>query len=119
MTPQSGFLLERMAGIIGPMRAQNTTQETSESHWHIDRKVPLALVYLLVAQFIGGVIFASNLLSQIGNQEKRISIIENQRVSERLVTLESQMADTKALLQRVDTNLLRLVERGAPRGTEK
>lgn len=93
--------------------------ETKDDHWHIDRKVPLALVYLLVGQFIGGVVFASNLMSQQANQEKRITVIENQRVTERLVSLESQMADTKALLQRVDANLMRLVERGPPRGVEK
>lgn len=101
------------------MSTRNPDSDTTDRHWHIDRKVPLTLVYLLLAQFIGGVIFASNLLNQISNQEKRISFIENQRVSERLGTLESQMVGTKALLQRMDTNLLRLVERGAPRGVEK
>lgn len=101
------------------MTTRNPTSDTPDRHWHIDRKVPLALVYLLMAQFLGAVWFASNIVSKIDGQDKRLSVIENQRVSERLVTLESQMADTKALLQRVDTNLLRLVERGAPRGSEK
>jgi hypothetical protein len=101
------------------MRSPSPHQDDPDRHWHLDRKVPLALVYLLVGQFLGGVVFASNLMSQQANQEKRITVIENQRVSERLVSLESQMADTKALLQRVDTNLLRLVERGSPRGVEK
>lgn len=85
------------------------------SRWKLDRHVPLALVYLLIGQFLGGVWIASSMFNQVGQQEKRISFIENQRVSERLVTLESQMADTKALLQRVDSNLLRLVERGNAR----
>jgi hypothetical protein len=82
-------------------------------HWHIDKKVPLALVYLLVGQFLCGVIVAVNMFGQVNNQDKRITSIENQRVSERLVTLESQMSDTKALLQRVDANTLRLLERGS------
>lgn len=105
-----------------PQTSQTSTaritdvQDKPDKHWQLDRKVPLALVYLLMAQFLGAVWFASNSLAQINNQEKRILVIENQRVSERLVTLESQMADTKALLQRVDSNLQRLVERGAPRG---
>lgn len=100
-------------------RAPSPKQDDPERHWHLDRKVPLALVYLLIGQFLGAVVFASNLTSQQTNLEKRLMVIENQRVSERLVSLESQMADTKALLQRVDTNLLRLVERSSSRGVEK
>ena len=87
-------------------------QQEDDHRWHIDRKVPLALVYLLVGQFLCGVVLAVNMFSQVNGQDKRITNIENQRVSERLVTLESQMSDTKALLQRVDSNLLRLLERG-------
>ena len=96
------------------MDSQNTPRPSEEDHrWHIDRKVPLALVYLLIGQFLCGVVLAVNMFSQVAGQDKRITNIENQRVSERLVTLESQMSDTKALLQRVDSNLLRLLERGS------
>lgn len=84
-----------------------------DRRWHIDRKVPLALIYMLIGQFIFGVVIAVNMYGQVANQEKRLSMIEAQRGSERLLTLESQMADAKALLQRVDANLLRLIERGS------
>lgn len=87
--------------------------ESGDKQWHIDRKVPLALVYLLVGQFIGAVMFFGNMMSQVSAQERRITAIESQKVSERLVTLESQMADTKSLLQRMDGNVMRLVERGS------
>ena len=92
----------------------NNIESTSDGHrWEIDRRVPLALIYLLVAQFIGAILFFGNLMAQVSAQDKRITFIEGQKVSERLVTLESQMVDTKGLLMRMDGNLMRLVERGA------
>ena len=91
------------------------TQPGEENRWRIDKHIPLALVYLLIAQFLGATWMAAQVLGKIDSQEKRISVIENQRVSERLVTLESQMGDTKSLVQRVDANLQRLIERGGPK----
>lgn len=91
-----------------------TTPKTSDDNrWRIDKHVPLALVYLLVAQFLGATWMAAQVLGKIESQERRITVIEAQRVGERLVSLESQVADTKSLLQRVDANLLRLIERGS------
>ena len=85
--------------------------------WHINREVPLALIYLLAAQFFGGLIFANTLYNQVSDHDRRILVVESQKVSERLVTLESQMLDSKLLLQRLDTNMILLI--GQWQGSKK
>lgn len=83
----------------------------AERRWHLDRTVPLALIYLLIGQFVIGVWVVSRLFSNVESQDKRITVIEQQKVSERLMTLESQMADTKQVLYQVNSNVLRILER--------
>lgn len=93
----------------------NIEPPEGDNRWRIDKHIPLALVYLLIAQFLGGVWMAAQVLNKVESQDKRITIMENQRVSERLVSLESQMGDTKSLVQRMDANIIRLIERGPNR----
>jgi hypothetical protein len=83
----------------------------AERRWHVDRNIPLALIYLLLGQFIVGVWVVSRLFSNVESQDKRIAVIEQQKVSERLMTLESQMQDTKQVLYQVNSNVLRILER--------
>lgn len=79
--------------------------------WHVDKQVPLALILALVVQFVGLVLYMGALANRTGENERRITLLEAQRISERLATLESQLGDTKALLLRVDTKIDRLANK--------
>lgn len=84
-------------------------------HWHLDKKVPIALIVTLCVQLIGGIWFAGRMVQRDEEQERRLERIEEaaraDNVAGRLSTLESQMNDLKAGLYRIDSKLDRLVER--------
>lgn len=85
----------------------------AKASWHVEKGIPLALIYMLAAQFVVGVWIASQAFTQLENNNARITALEQQRVSERLATLESQMVDSKQLLNNVNLNVLRMLENQA------
>jgi hypothetical protein len=87
-----------------------TTKEVVEN-WHLDKKVPIALLVALCLQFGGMAMYVSSLKFATDNNDRRISVLESQKVSERLASLESQVSDTKALLNRMDAKIDRINER--------
>jgi hypothetical protein len=79
-----------------------------ESHWSLDKRVPLALILALVTQTGGAVWWASAQSSRLDSAETRISAIEAVKVDTRLVRLEEAMANLKPQLDRIETKLDRL-----------
>ena len=88
------------------------------------RRVPLALIWTILAQTGLAVWWARGQQAAIEKQEQRneqqsqrIAALEQARISdrvgERLSTLESQMMDAKDVLRRIDERTQRLVERSA------
>jgi len=92
----------------------NPTENPSDNQWHLDKKVPLALIFSMLVQFSVAMVFIVNIKNQGDENARRISTLEAQRVSERLAGLEAQAASTNALLLRLDATVTRLVEK-APR----
>lgn len=94
--------------------------DQTEKHWSLDRRVPLALIWTILAQTGLAVWWARGQQASIELQAQRIAALEaaraSDRVSERLSTLESQMMDAKDVLRRIDERTQRLVERQAGRG---
>lgn len=80
--------------------------QSSKKKWHISREVPLSLVYLFVAQLVGlawlGVSYGQGMQSSVADHEKRLVIIENQKMAERIISLEQQMVDAKRLMEKID-----------------
>jgi hypothetical protein len=97
--------------------------DASDRHWSLDRRVPLALIWTILAQTGLAVWWARGQQAAIELQSQRISSLEaarsSDRVAERLSTLESQMIDAKDVLRRIDERTQRLVERQAGRGSER
>ena len=91
-----------------------------EKHWTLDRRVPLALIWAVLAQTGVGIWWASRQEATINHLSQRQAALEAQRatdrVGERLSTLESQMMDAKDVLRRIDERTQRLVERQVGRG---
>lgn len=88
-------------------------QTLHKEEWHLDKKVPLALIAALLIQFAATVGFISSLRSISDENTRRIGVMENHRTPERMTALEVQMLDSKALLLRIDTKIDRLSERSA------
>ena len=86
-----------------------------DKHWSLDRRVPLALIWTILAQTGLAVWWARGQQASIEQQAHRISALEaaraSDRVGERLSTLESQMGEAKDMLHHIDDRTQRLVER--------
>lgn len=82
-----------------------------DNRWHLDKKVPIALLIALVVQFAGMVMFVGAVKSQGDENTRRINVLEAQKVGERLSALEAQIVDAKALLVRIDERMTRRDER--------
>jgi hypothetical protein len=84
---------------------------TSDNQWHLDKKVPIALLLTMLLQFGGFMVMLGTIKAQGEDHERRISQLEAQKVSERLASLEAQVSDTKALLVRMEQKIDRIAER--------
>lgn len=91
--------------------SQNQSQK---EHWHLDRKVPIGIIVVLLLQGGGGLWFISKL-------ESRVFALESKEVSQRDRddrqdnAVKDAMASFARQLERIDAKLDRLVENGAPK----
>jgi Tfp pilus assembly protein PilO len=51
-------------------------QDQALNHWHLDRRVPVSIIVVLVVQLIGGLWFMFELRSDIDNNTRDISRVE-------------------------------------------
>ena len=97
------------------------SQRATES-WHLDKKVPIALIVMLALHLGGSVWFFRGVVAEGAETQRRVGVLEqskaSERSSERLAVVESQVgdikqqgADTKAAVLRVEAYLQRLAER--------
>jgi hypothetical protein len=78
---------------------------TSDKHWHLDRKVPIFLIFAILVQ-------TAVLASFIGSLDNRVSHLETAQVlrgdeRDRLVVLEVQMRAIHDTLIRIERQLER------------
>jgi predicted hotdog family 3-hydroxylacyl-ACP dehydratase len=92
------------------MRDDNT-------HWTLDKRVPLALILGLMAQSAIGVWWAAEQSAMNREQTRRLELLERQRLDasatelrivERLASMEAQARAQTETLQRIDARLLSL-----------
>lgn len=80
------------------------------SHWALDRRIPIALLFAFGVQTAGGIWWAAtiteNQRAMSVDHDKRLTrlefVRESDRVSERLATLEVQMNDVRNAVLRID-----------------
>ena len=84
---------------------------SDNKNWHLDKRVPIALIATMLIQFAGIVMYVSTINSRTVENERRISVLESQKIGERLAAVESQMVDAKALLLRVEQKIDRMADR--------
>ena len=71
--------------------------------WHLDKRIPVALILAIAAQTGGGIWWASGINERVATLERDNNY--SKRDGERLAVLESQMTDIKLILQRIETSL--------------
>lgn len=87
---------------------------SSENHWSLDKRVPLAMILALLGQCVLAVWWARGFVSEQQGHEKRLTALEyskereRERVGERLATLETEMRNAATVLQRIDDRMQRL-----------
>lgn len=67
------------------------------------RKAPVALIAALVAQTLGGLVWAGGAAARISTLEERVG--EQRLVAERLARLEAQGEATRATVDRIEQRL--------------
>ncbi len=90
------------------------TDGPEDGQWTLDRKVPVAIILVLVGQFFGGLWFMSKLDSRVEDQDKRLIRAEAQigtidrdarEATGRLIRLEEKMTAMLSILQRLERAL--------------
>jgi hypothetical protein len=85
--------------------------ENSSEPWHLDRRVPIALIFTLLAQTAGMLWWAANLNRTVEEHGRRIASVEQadigaaieaRRVSENLARLDERLAAQTNILRRID-----------------
>lgn len=88
-----------------------------DNAWHLDKRVPVAIIITLITQLIGVAVLASKLDSRVealeksdARHERRIEGLTTERDGsrERLTRLESQSAQALELLRALDAKVDRM-----------
>jgi septal ring factor EnvC (AmiA/AmiB activator) len=88
-----------------------------EDPWHLDKRVPLALILALLVQTAGMVWWAATISSRVDNHDREIASLvstnagnamERQRVAETLARLDERMAAQTELMRRMEAALARV-----------
>ena len=84
--------------------------------WHLDKKVPLALILSLSVQTAAMIWWAATLSARVDDHDRRIERVEitgrtqadeSRKASEALVRLDERMAGQTAILQRIEAQIAR------------
>lgn len=81
--------------------------------WHLDKKVPIALIVTILFQTGAALWWASKLDSRLGVVERHATEVADHPA--RIVRLEAFRDDLGHRLDRIEAKLDRLVEHGVPR----
>lgn len=86
----------------------------SREPWHLDRRVPIALIITLAVQTAGMIWWAAQLSSSVENHDRRIASLEAsdlrrgqeaQRVAEALARLDERMVAQTEILRDIRARL--------------
>lgn len=89
-----------------------------EDAWHLDKKVPVAIIVVLIGQFLLGLWFIAKLDSKVEEQAARLARTEAQVVvidreardfGNRMVRIEEKSSATLSLLQAIEQRLERVL----------
>ena len=85
-----------------------------DTSWHLDKKVPIALIVVLVGQAVTGIWLAARLQNQVEDHDRRLVGLEGsqsrmsdeaRRISEYLARMDERLQAQTAILRRVEDAL--------------
>jgi hypothetical protein len=79
-----------------------------DQQWHLDRKVPLALIFTIIAQTIVAAWAASNIWTRVGELERKVEAAAPQ--AERTIRLETKVDGITGSLAEIKTLVTRRTE---------
>lgn len=88
--------------------------DAGDDAWHLDKKVPIALIIVLIGQLVLGIWFASKMHADVTQHDRRIGALEQtdtrmsdeaRRISEVLARLDERLQGQTAILRRVEDAL--------------
>jgi hypothetical protein len=87
------------------MRDTEDRQWRRDSQWHLDRKVPLALILTIIGQTIVAAWGASNLWTRVGELERQMQTAAPHferiiRVETKVDAISGSLSEIKALIDR-------------------
>lgn len=80
--------------------------EDAPGDWHLDRRVPIALIFAIAVQTGAGLIWAGAAGERIRHLEDQTALTQN--LNERLVRVEEQIGFARSSLERIERKLDRL-----------
>lgn len=83
-----------------------------DNRWHLDKKVPITLVIMILIQLAAFLLFAGRVMQRDEEQERRLAAIEAKDTSSRVGILESRLGDMIEGIKDMSRKLDRLIERG-------
>jgi hypothetical protein len=98
------------------MREDMMEPQNQTDSWHLDKKVPLALIMAMAIQTVGVIWWAASLSTRVDHQEREIASLvmseqqtkqEARRISEWLARVDERIAAQTELLRRLETTLIR------------
>ena len=83
---------------------RHEAREPEPEQWHVEKKIPLALIFAMLVQTVGLVAFTAQLSGRVNALEKDAEAKSWQaeriiRIDERLTSLQNGMAEIKTLLR--------------------
>ena len=79
-----------------------------EHQWHLDKKVPLALIVTIIAQTIIAAWAASNIWTRVGELEHKVEVAAPQ--AERIIRLETKVNGITGSLAEIKTLVSRRMD---------
>ena len=76
---------------------------SDDNHWHLDKRVPVALLGVMISWIVTTVWWASALNERVEHLEKMA--LKNQNVESRLVRIEERQNWMGQLIERIDKKL--------------
>jgi hypothetical protein len=86
------------------MSQSSSADAGGHASWHLDRRVPIALIAAILVQTAAFGFWVGGLVARVGQVERWQA--ENARVDARLAVLEAQTGAIVRILERLETRML-------------
>ncbi|ODR94711.1 hypothetical protein AUC70_08885 [Methyloceanibacter stevinii] len=80
-----------------------TVGDSSNAHWTLDRRVPVALILSIVLQSAGLFMWVGALTSRVSELETKA--VRSIDAGDRVISLEAEMREVRRILQRIEAKL--------------